>query len=914
LLLLSALPARAQYANARGWCEDGNQNVITSGLTSSTTEQGSFPQCTISVSIHGGGPATIYSTGAGGSLTNPFTAGTNGQWLFYAANGEYDITMTGAGFPSPVTYSDVFVGSVAPSGGVSSINSITGAVTVTGSGGTTVTTLGNTITISSVSGGGCTLPGNDTAVLTEHPAGTCYDSADFTWDDTNYNLQAGNGNTIISGDAYDVILGSGNSVAGSNDYLLGHDNDLPTECDNCFVVGETNQSSVSPSNTPSDDWLIGQNILAGAATTNMYALGDTLQATAEGTNSGPTFLTMIGNFDYADAGTSGVISQDYILGDTDYMTAGGGGTISSSFIIGETNNMITSAAGRMDADLIMGFVNNVSLALAEPNELDSVVIVGSVNNVSGKMSLSSIFGNNSTLTGCSDCYLYGENGSLSADNTLGIGLSNTPELVVTPGAILFNGTVAAPYLTSGLTIANSICSDSAGNLTPAAGVNCFSGGGGYPTLDEVLDPVASKTFALGGYNLEFVDAVGTSNLYMTFGQSVNFTYGSGYGFYLNPSNFSSPATGSGAGDFGFQFYSSNGQDTTGSGTWGGYGGPGIFNLGNGGSGASGTNAEGGAGGWFWFQTGVGGDSSGTAANSSGGQFFIQLGAAGTGGSGAVGTDGIFSVQSADYLSSIELRTGHIITTSPDLQLWGAVGVGNSAASGFDLDVTNAATNGGTSHFAGAMTVGEIVGPLGIGTSAGGYDFDVTSSATNGGTEHVTGNLTNDTLTDKALVYSVGGVLTPLDSPTTNGNYLVNYNVTGSAAVAPTVRLPGLNGRPVTGTTSTDTVLYSDNNQTIEYTGSVAVATELPNPATLLNGYFYTVIDNLTTGSSTAVTVTPDTTPASFTINGATASIIPQYSRCVISVDQSSDATPGDTTTATNWLCVCTVVTLPTNGS
>lgn len=110
LLLLSALPARAQLANARGWCEDGAQNVITSGLTSTTQVQASYPQCTVSVSTHGGGAATIFSTGSSTPLSNPFTASSNGQWIFYAANGEYDITLSGAGFPSPVTYSDVFIG------------------------------------------------------------------------------------------------------------------------------------------------------------------------------------------------------------------------------------------------------------------------------------------------------------------------------------------------------------------------------------------------------------------------------------------------------------------------------------------------------------------------------------------------------------------------------------------------------------------------------------------------------------------------------------------------------------------------------------------------------------------------------------------------------------------------------------
>ena len=108
MVLLGSGTARANQ-NAQGWCEDGNQSVVTSGLVSTTLIQRSFPQCTVTVYVHGGGLATIYSDNSSTPLANPFTATTNGQWLFYAADGRYDITMSGAGFPSPVTYSDVIL-------------------------------------------------------------------------------------------------------------------------------------------------------------------------------------------------------------------------------------------------------------------------------------------------------------------------------------------------------------------------------------------------------------------------------------------------------------------------------------------------------------------------------------------------------------------------------------------------------------------------------------------------------------------------------------------------------------------------------------------------------------------------------------------------------------------------------------
>lgn len=111
LLLLSILLGfpllAAANQNAQGWCEVGATPVVTSGLTSQTLVQASYPACTVTVFIHGGGLAEIFSDNSGTPLANPFTATSNGRWLFYAANGRYDIQLSGAGFPIPVTYSDV---------------------------------------------------------------------------------------------------------------------------------------------------------------------------------------------------------------------------------------------------------------------------------------------------------------------------------------------------------------------------------------------------------------------------------------------------------------------------------------------------------------------------------------------------------------------------------------------------------------------------------------------------------------------------------------------------------------------------------------------------------------------------------------------------------------------------------------
>jgi len=133
---------------------------------------------------------------------------------------------------------------------------------------------------------------------------------------------------------------------------------------------------------------------------------------------------------------------------------------------------------------------------------------------------------------------------------------------------------------------------------------------------------------------------------------------------------------------------------------------------------------------------------------------------------------------------------------------------------------------------------------------------------------------------------------PTCPPTANGQYLVSYDISGSVASAPACDQVGLGARAVTGATATDTVLYTDNNASVEYESSVAVAVSLPTTTTLTNPFFYTVLENRTTGVSTNVTVTPVT----FTINGNASLVLTQTQRCLIQIDPAL---------ATNWLASCT---------
>lgn len=102
-----------------GWCELGGQSVTITGLPVSTTKvQRSYPACTVTVyeadSIT---LATIYSDTSSTPLPNPFTASSNGYWYFYAADGYYDVRISGGGMSAPFTYGHLNINTSTGGGG-----------------------------------------------------------------------------------------------------------------------------------------------------------------------------------------------------------------------------------------------------------------------------------------------------------------------------------------------------------------------------------------------------------------------------------------------------------------------------------------------------------------------------------------------------------------------------------------------------------------------------------------------------------------------------------------------------------------------------------------------------------------------------------------------------------------------------
>ena len=112
--MMVPVTASAQVAAITDFCVLGAAQAVTSGLQSSNYQQELIPGCTVKVYSTGTtNLATIYADALETPLTNPFTAGTNGQWIFFAAiNLGYDIVLSGGIspniYPAPVTLTGLY--------------------------------------------------------------------------------------------------------------------------------------------------------------------------------------------------------------------------------------------------------------------------------------------------------------------------------------------------------------------------------------------------------------------------------------------------------------------------------------------------------------------------------------------------------------------------------------------------------------------------------------------------------------------------------------------------------------------------------------------------------------------------------------------------------------------------------------
>jgi parallel beta-helix repeat protein len=138
--LAASLYGNQRYSN---FCTQGNKTVIVGGVSGAPKVQGSYPQCQVTVYLTGTlSLATIYSDNSSTPLANPFTANVNGSFFFYAANGRYDVTISGGGLPAPATFGDILLAD--PTGGGTTVSSITAGAGISASPSTGAVTVTNT--------------------------------------------------------------------------------------------------------------------------------------------------------------------------------------------------------------------------------------------------------------------------------------------------------------------------------------------------------------------------------------------------------------------------------------------------------------------------------------------------------------------------------------------------------------------------------------------------------------------------------------------------------------------------------------------------------------------------------------------------------------------------------------------------
>lgn len=157
----SVCPTGVSFSGGSGSGAAATVACTGTAITSVTmTNPGSGYTSAPTVSFTGGtGSAASAYANLAGTLSNPFTANSDGSYLFFSANNQgLDVVMSGGLAPntyaSPRTVTDIFPSqSFSPVSGVVSINTVAGAFTFTGSG---VSCVGTTCTFSGGGGGGVT--------------------------------------------------------------------------------------------------------------------------------------------------------------------------------------------------------------------------------------------------------------------------------------------------------------------------------------------------------------------------------------------------------------------------------------------------------------------------------------------------------------------------------------------------------------------------------------------------------------------------------------------------------------------------------------------------------------------------------------------------------------------------------------
>jgi hypothetical protein len=296
----------------------------------------------------------------------------------------------------------------------------------------------------------------DTWVLSIHPNATCYGSADFTWDDPNTNLQAGDGfNVITGGDTTQAfILGGSNSAT----------SDGSSTTDAATILGKDNTVSSAAGSLTSNSLIEGRNGLASSTSADSAALyvftkGFSETATAD-TGGGLDLVFTNGSTNTAHSGgTDGNTSSLYAESEFSTFSSDASNT-SDIFARGEHLSATSSGANSdVDTAIIQGF--HLTLSSSGGHTLEDIFQTGDTDAATSSAADSTEvyqIGSNLNCTDCTNVWQFGNNDTqTSVSDRIDIGLSSTAEFAITPGHVSFGGAGTNPSL--------PLCTDSGNNVS-----------------------------------------------------------------------------------------------------------------------------------------------------------------------------------------------------------------------------------------------------------------------------------------------------------------------------------------------------------------------------------------------------------------------------------------------------------------
>jgi hypothetical protein len=313
----------------------------------------------------------------------------------------------------------------------------------------------NVSAASSGGGSGCVLPvgGVSDGVLEENPKGTCDDSSHFTWNKANSLWQAGDGtNTLTDLNALFRIMAFGQNISVTSDDLGFGITDLLLNGAKITV----NQSAASAD--IQFGFVLGQPFSANAGArisatngSNVSLWGCLIKGcddkgvgipnqrgiSADG-SSGINVVFNVGVQNGVRALNASNNTSVFVIGEQNVLLANNGCNMSDNFLFGE-NNLVSCGTASTAAPTHTTILGNFDTIASTTQQIANVSMLG--NTLTATQSSGSnisdigLIGKNLTATNCSDCYGIGENFSFSANNTLSLGMSATPEIVVTAGSV-----------------------------------------------------------------------------------------------------------------------------------------------------------------------------------------------------------------------------------------------------------------------------------------------------------------------------------------------------------------------------------------------------------------------------------------------------------------------------------------------